>query len=200
MVHFASSMNDGASTIGYPASISTVNAVGSIDPDGHRSSFSNFGTGLAFVAPGRNIETTDRTGADGYNNTDYHLISGTSFASPYAAGVAALVISMTPQLGALEIESILGSTAFDLGDPGYDTTFGRGLVQAHDAVIEAYNQTPPGPCLADITGDGVVNTADLGGLIGVFGTIDPFGDVNGDGFVDTADLGILLSEFGRVCP
>lgn len=197
MVHFASSMNDGASSIGYPASISTVNAVGSIDSDGDRSSFSNFGNGLAFMAPGHSIETTDRTGADGYNSTDYHLISGTSFASPYTAGVAALVLSMTPSLTASEVESILRTTARDLGAPGYDTTFGNGLVQAHDAVVEAFNMTPPGPCVADITGDGAVNTADLGGLIGLFGTSDPFGDINGDGLVDTADLGLLIAEFGR---
>jgi hypothetical protein len=197
MVHFASSMNDGASSIGYPASISSVNAVGSIDSNGVRSSFSNFGTGLTFMAPGRSIQTTDRTGAVGYSATDYHLISGTSFASPYAAGVAALAISMTPSLTSSEIESLLKATALDLGVPGYDTTYGNGLVQAHDAVIEAYNMTPPPPCIADITGDGSVDTADLGGLLGAFGTADPFGDINGDGFVDTSDLGILLAEFGR---
>ena len=197
MVHFASSMNEGSSTIGYPASITTVNAVGSIDSDGDRSSFSNYGVGLAYMAPGRNIQTTDRTGTAGYTSDDYHLISGTSFASPYAAGVAALAISATPSLSAIEIEAILSDTALDLGDPGYDTIYGNGLVQARDAVIEALSMTPPGPCLGDVTGDGVVNTADLGGLLGSFGSTDPYGDVNGDGVVDTSDLGILLSEFGR---
>ncbi|MCB9847649.1 MAG: S8 family serine peptidase [Phycisphaeraceae bacterium] len=200
MVHFASSMNDGASTIGYPASLAAVNAVGSIDPDGLLSSFSNYGTGQTFVAPGRNIETTDRTGAEGYNGTDFQLISGTSFASPYAAGVAALALSMTPSLSAQDVEGLMKSTAMDLGNPGYDTTFGYGLLQAHDAVIEAYNLTPPGPCVADLTGDGVVNTADLGGLLGVFGTNDPYGDINGDGVTDTSDLGLLIAEFGRTCP
>jgi hypothetical protein len=200
IVHFASSMNDGVGSIGYPANLASVNAVGSIDPDGLLSSFSNFGAGLAFVAPGRNIQTTDRTGADGYNSTDYHLISGTSFASPYAAGVAALTISMTPSLTAMQVEAILQSTAMDLGATGYDTSFGHGLVQAHDAVLGAFDLTPPGPCLADITNDGVVNTADLGGLIGSFGSTSGIADINGDGIVDTADLGILLGEFGRTCP
>ena len=49
---------------------------------------------------------------------------------------------------------------------------------------------------ADINGDGVVDTADLGILLGLFGTSDPQADLNGDGAVDTADLGILLSAFG----
>ena len=200
MVHFASSMNAGDSEIGYPANVASVNAVGSIDADGTRSSFSNYGTGLALMAPGRNVQTSDLTGTDGYSSNDYHLISGTSFASPYAAGVAALAISMTPSLTSTQVEAILSSTAMDLGDAGYDTEYGHGLVQAHHVVVEAFNLTPLGPCMADISGDGVVNTADLGGMIGVFGTNDPFGDVNGDGVVDTADLGILLSEFGRDCP
>lgn len=200
MVHFASSMNSGASEIGYPASVASVNAVGSIDMDGSRSSFSNFGTGLALMAPGRTIQTTDLTGSDGYSGSDYHLISGTSFASPYAAGVAALAISMTPSLTSTQVESILSSTAMDLGDAGYDTVYGHGLVQAHDVVQEAFDLTPPGPCMADITGDGEVNAADLGGLIGNFGTNEAFGDVNGDGIVDAGDLGILLGEFGRDCP
>ena len=51
----------------------------------------------------------------------------------------------------------------------------------------------------DLTGDGVVDTADLGGLIGSFGGPGPFGDINGDGIVDTADLGLLIAAFGDAC-
>ena len=47
----------------------------------------------------------------------------------------------------------------------------------------------------DINGDCVVDTADLGILIGLFGTNDPAADLNGDGVVDTADLGLLLAGF-----
>lgn len=48
----------------------------------------------------------------------------------------------------------------------------------------------------DINGDGVVDTADLGILIGAFGTMGGPADLNNDGVVDTADLGILISNFG----
>ena len=48
----------------------------------------------------------------------------------------------------------------------------------------------------DLNGDGVVDTADLGILIGAFGTADPVADINNDGIVDTADLGILIGAFG----
>ncbi len=50
-------------------------------------------------------------------------------------------------------------------------------------------------CPADINGDGVVDTADLGTLIGSFGGSGP-GDLNLDGVIDTADLGALIGGFG----
>ena len=55
-------------------------------------------------------------------------------------------------------------------------------------------------CPIDINDDGAVDTADLGILIGQFGTADPIADINGDGVVDTADLGILIGAFGTICP
>jgi len=61
----------------------------------------------------------------------------------------------------------------------------------------------PQVCLGDINGDGVVDTADLGLLISVFGEAPPFlpeADLNDDGVADTADLGLLIGNFGTVCP
>jgi len=58
--------------------------------------------------------------------------------------------------------------------------------------VGAQSATPS----ADINGDGIVDTADLGILLGVFGTTDPTADLNNDGVVDTADLGVLLGQFG----
>jgi hypothetical protein len=52
---------------------------------------------------------------------------------------------------------------------------------------------------ADINGDGTVDTADLGILLGQFGSAGGDGDLNCDGVVDTADLGILLGQFGLAC-
>ena len=52
----------------------------------------------------------------------------------------------------------------------------------------------------DLNSDSVVDTADLGILIGQFGTAGPEGDINGDGIVDTADLGILIAAFGTSRP
>jgi hypothetical protein len=56
------------------------------------------------------------------------------------------------------------------------------------------------PCVADLNGDMMVDTADLGILIGRFGTAGPEADLNGDLVVDSADLGILIGAFGAGCP
>jgi hypothetical protein len=54
-------------------------------------------------------------------------------------------------------------------------------------------------CMADFTGDGVVNGADLGVMLGLWGLVQPnfrYVDLNGDGIVSGADLGLLLSSWG----
>lgn len=55
-------------------------------------------------------------------------------ATPHVSGVAALVFGENPALKPAQVESILKSTAKDLGKPGYDTTYGYGIPQADAAV------------------------------------------------------------------
>src|SRR6266446_3658825 len=115
MVHFAAAGNDGTNSIVYPASLPGVNAVAALNVGGALASFSNHGTGLAFSAPGQHIYTTDRTGVNGYDSGDYVFQNGTSLASPYAAGVAALVLSINPSLSATNAEQIMQQSSVDLG-------------------------------------------------------------------------------------
>jgi formylglycine-generating enzyme required for sulfatase activity len=51
-------------------------------------------------------------------------------------------------------------------------------------------------CPGDITGNGVVDGADLGALLTTWGVPQGQGDLNGDGMVDGADLGLLLTKWG----
>jgi subtilisin family serine protease len=147
MVHFASTGNFALSSITYPASIPVVNAVGALDRTGIRPSFSDYGTGMDFSAPGVDIYTTDRTGAAGIVPGDYFIISGTTFASPYAAGVAALILSGDPSLTAVQVETIMQHSCVDRGAPGYDTEYGWGFVNAYNALTVVYHAdlTPPSP-------------------------------------------------------
>jgi len=62
--------------------------------------------------------------------------------------------------------------------------------------------TPPSLCIADVTDDGLVNSADLGLLLASWGSTDPAFDrfdLDGDGTIGQADLGVLLAQWGS-CP
>jgi serine protease len=135
MVHFASAGNDNTGTIAYPSSLPTVNSVMSVHYSGARSGFSSWGPGVDFAAPGSSIRTTDRRGAAGYAAGDYTWIDGTSFSSPYAAGVAALVLSRFTSWTPAQVEQRMRLTARDMGARGYDTVFGWGLVRADGALL-----------------------------------------------------------------
>ena len=196
VLHIAAAGNDGSSTIGFPANLGSVNAVAALAPSGNLASFSTYGSGLFISAPGAGILTTDRTGGDGYSGADTTTIDGTSFASPYTAGVAALVLSVNPALAPSEVEDILAQTAADKGAPGYDTTFGWGFVNAGAAVVAAGGG---GDCPTDWDGNGVVNAVDVGAFLSDYfldllnGSLVT--DFDGNGVVNAADVGSFLSEY-----
>ncbi len=134
VVHFAASGNEGSSSISYPASSDHVNAVGAVNRQGNRASFSNYGDGLAFMAPGVDIRTTDRTGSYGYSSTNFTWVDGTSFSAPIAAGVAALVLAVNDSLEPADVEQLMRETCVDRGAAGYDTLYGWGFVNANNAL------------------------------------------------------------------
>ncbi len=135
LIHFASAGNYSEPVVRYPANLPTVNAVSALDSDGDLASFSSWGEGLAVSAPGVNLWSTDRTGSDGYTSSDYTLFGGTSAASPYSSGVAALIISQNPQFKVEDVESALYQTAMDRGPEGYDEEYGWGFANAHQALL-----------------------------------------------------------------
>lgn len=72
------------------------------------------------------------------NRLDIAAPSGsTSAATAYAAGVAALVFGADPTLSAAECAQIIMDTATDAGAPGYDTSYGYGIINPLAAVQRA---------------------------------------------------------------
>ena len=128
---FMSAGNDGQEFATFPDFTSFV-GVGATDQNDNRASFSNWGTFVDITAPGVSIRTT-------YPNNSYVNYSGTSFSSPVAAGVAALMVAANPAITADEIEAGIFATAVDIGASGNDNVFGHGLVDAAAAVNYAVN-------------------------------------------------------------
>ncbi|WP_419192137.1 S8 family peptidase [Engelhardtia mirabilis] len=136
MVHFASAGNS-SGAITWPASLPEVHAITAMTDYGTLASFSCKGPQAGFCAPGQGIWTTDVSGDGGYVEGDVCQVSGTSYAAPLAASVAALVLAMDPTLEPDQVDQILRDTAGDLGAPGWDPSFGSGLPRAGDAVRHA---------------------------------------------------------------
>ena len=104
-----------------------VSATNSADA---KTSWSSYGQFVAVSAPGQDIWTTTRSGS-------YQAWWGTSMASPVVAGVLASMMAAKPTLSAAQVESLLFSTAVDLGTAGRDSLYGYGRVDAHAAVAAA---------------------------------------------------------------
>ncbi len=146
LLHFASAGNGGDDSVGdngsgFPGSAPFTISVIAVDPDGTKSSFSNFGTNCDLSAGGTFVRTTDRTGSSGYNGNsgtsgDYTYFSGTSAASPLAAGVALLFFSQHGFATPSQARTAIFNSCTDIGTPGQDTTFQRGHVNAFAALIE----------------------------------------------------------------
>ena len=128
---FGSAGNNGADG-GYSPTPHII-VVGATARDDIVASWSNFGAYIDLSAPGVAIETTHTDGR-------YTAVSGTSFSSPVAAGVASLVMGANGQLNAAQVEKILFDSAEDLGETGWDAHYGWGRVNAGNAVTVAWSE------------------------------------------------------------
>jgi thermitase len=92
-------------------------------------SYSNTGKNIDVAAPGDSFSTQM---GGGYVST-----GGTSYSAPIVAGVAALVMSINPQLSGDQVQNIVKQSADDLGAAGWDAIYGAGRVNAARAVSMA---------------------------------------------------------------
>jgi thermitase len=144
-----------------------------ISVSGTTSTDANYGTYGPYIdlsAPAIGIYTT-------INGGGYGSVSGTSFSTPLAAGVGALIFSANPDLSPSQVEYILKTTATDLGTNGYDIYYGWGRINASYALKIAVNHetsssTDKDSALTDTTPptasiDSPINQATVSGKITV---------------------------------
>lgn len=120
-----------------------VLAVGAIDvATGEPANYTIRGPWVDVAAPGNKIVSLDPageglTGTLAYPDATRDPIQGTSFATPYVAGVAALVQQHHPGLGARQvIERIQQTAQHTAGPGGRDRTLGYGVIDPVAALTD----------------------------------------------------------------
>jgi hypothetical protein len=125
--------NSSHNTLGAPADGDSVIAIGAVNSDGSRSSFSSVGPSVDgrikpdVMAMGSSVRVASPTSTTGYTSS-----SGTSFSCPLSAGVAALVLSANPTLSPMQVRDAMRNTASRHNSP--DNKFGYGILNALDAI------------------------------------------------------------------
>ncbi|HBK85376.1 MAG TPA: hypothetical protein DDZ53_05035 [Firmicutes bacterium] len=119
----------------YPAAYETVIGVGAVDQSLQVAAWSQRNTSVTVAAPGVGVYSLE-----GGQVARLVPASGTSYAAAYVTAVASAVLSVYPQITPAEFREALQASAQDLGDVGYDTAYGHGLVDLERCLSEAGGQ------------------------------------------------------------
>jgi subtilisin family serine protease len=111
----------------YPAAQDGVIAVTATDQSDHIYAKANHGDYISVAAPGVDILGAKPGGA-------YDFFSGTSMATGYVTGLAALLMSERDGLTITQLRQVVEGTAVDLGPPARDPEFGAGRIDAASAI------------------------------------------------------------------
>ncbi|MBN1260260.1 MAG: peptidase S8 [Anaerolineae bacterium] len=172
--------NDDSGIAQYPAAFSNVMAVAATSQSDTKASYSNYGGHCDIAAPGGDMTyyhdpkgiystmpTYDVFMTTAYSySKNYDFAQGTSQASPYVSGLAALVWAQNPSFTPDQVQARIEDTADDLGASGWDQFFGHGRINALAAL--QVSSVPAAPVLAvignpDGDGDFLVDWNDVSG-------------------------------------
>ena len=139
-----------AYTIGSPGAAARALTVCSVADSGERGFFASPFSSRGPTADGRTKPDVCGPGhaitAPAANTgTGYTTMSGTSMATPFVAGVAALMLDANNALTPADLKVKLASTSQDWRSAGADDDTGNGRAQPYDAVKSAGGRTGTGP-------------------------------------------------------
>jgi subtilisin family serine protease len=153
VIMIASAGNNNSSSTYYPACYENMISVASTDSDDIKASTSSYGGWVDISAPGVDILSLRAEGTDMYlgsvgyipgdrfipygdPDATMYIASGTSMACPYAAGLAAMVVSQhSGWSNSMVTGQIVGTTDdIDPLNPGYSGLLGSGRINAYNAM------------------------------------------------------------------
>lgn len=108
----------------YPANIENVITVGSIDYNGNRTFFSNYGEEVDFVAPGYNVEVW---GNKSISSDEPDYASGTSFSAPFVTSAAAMALTVDKDLSISQVKSKLIDSCVTQSEINYKSQYYRAI-------------------------------------------------------------------------
>lgn len=158
-------------------------SVGALAPGDRKATYSYYGaSSVSVMAPGGESGQAGTAIFTTSTPDRYSFTYGTSFASPHAAAVAALVLSVQPDMPAADVVALLRSTAADVdtANPAFAGLLGAGRLDAAAAVAAAQatgaeqpdsEPDPQAPSESGSTGSGLVdlNTASRAELAAIGG-------------------------------
>jgi len=122
IVIIAAAGNNGAGAEpAYPAAYPGVIAVTAVDQDLTVYRRATQGAYIDLAGPGVNVWTASAQGSGA-------LRTGTSYAVPFVSAAAGLLLASNPQLDPKAVQARLEQHTRDLGRPGWDPTYGYGLI------------------------------------------------------------------------
>ncbi|RYG72922.1 hypothetical protein EU245_08235 [Lentibacillus lipolyticus] len=127
IVQVAAAGNKGIADKGYPAAYPPVIGVSATNKEGGRAYFSNYGDAVDITAPGEKIYSV-------YENDQYALYDGTSFAAPIVSGVAGLLRASHPEWTNDQVKKVLEASAVSPAKTEWNEHFGYGQVNAFQAL------------------------------------------------------------------
>lgn len=134
LIAAAGNEGPGPATVGFPGRYQEVLSVAAIDPNRKVAKFSSRGPEVDIAAPGVDILST-------YPPKNYAKLSGTSMATPFVAGVVALLLAYDRQRGVKrvknwqDLQTLIKETSFDAGSIGFDNDYGWGLINPKNLIL-----------------------------------------------------------------